>query len=288
MAPAAGKATVASPSSAAVLRRLVIFAALLAVVAPGMLCAHGFHNAAPTTGSLEQWLKQVKQALPNLDEKRVRENVLETSRDTEALRRRAAEEKGAPRRPASCACATIQSTVQVREYALRGMIGGQCLEVLAFLDRPNIFPEEFPDFPLERIPEYRLAAKGILALARAGWVRMIAQQLRTELTKGSPASQTDMTLHPQYYDDLLMSLQAAAEAGDLSPDQAESLESASRGRKSHPGQAALRDACRRSSKTPHPISPNWRATARMRERPTLDADCSIAWSARSRRPTSPR
>jgi hypothetical protein len=111
------------------------------------------------------------------------------------------------------------------------------MEILAYMDPKNIFPREFPDFQLQKIPEYRKAAKQLLEAMGPAGGSAIAGKIRAELM-GEPGHAFDVTPTAGYYNDLLEVLKVAAANGDLGPQDLNSLVEACAGRKP-PQQAAL-------------------------------------------------
>jgi len=240
MIPRSGKATVAGRVPTRWEGRGALLAAALWIAfSPHEGAAHGFHNAALATNSLQQWLSQVKRAVPTLDERRLGESALKSGRDVQALKDRAAGADAARGSPAFQRRAAIQSQMDARQQALRAMVASQCLELLAYLDRRNIYPEEFPTFALQRIPDYRRAAKEVLRTMGPDGSKMVAQQVQTELVAGNRGVVSDMTFHPQYYDDLVDCLQAGVDADQLSEEQLAALQQATQGQKATPQQAVL-------------------------------------------------
>lgn len=209
---------------------------------------HGFHNAALATSSLDQWLQGFRQSMPDLDERlnALRENELKSGRDPEVLKERAAQ--GTSEKPTAKPArrGSLQSNLDAQQRALMGFQGSQCLEVMAYLDPKNIFPEEFPTFQLSKIPEYRRAAKEVLQAMGPEGTRLVAKQARAELLAGSPFAARDMVLHPDYYKDLTECLEKGAAAGHLTDKEIESLYQATQGKKFRREQAALAEKVRKA------------------------------------------
>jgi|GEM_PF-1285839 len=240
MIPTSGKATGAGRGPARWQARWALLAPVLWLAfSPHEGAAHGFHNAALTTNSLAQWLNQVKRAVPTLDERRLGESTLKSGRDVQALKDRAASGDAVRGSPGFQRRAAIQSQMDAQQQALRAMVASQCLELLAYLDRRNIYPEEFPTFPLQRIPDYRRAAKEVLRAMGPDGSKMVAQQVQTEMVAGNRGLVSDMTFHPQYYDDLVDCLQAGVDADQLGEEQLAALKQATQGQKATPQQAVL-------------------------------------------------
>jgi len=158
------------PVQEGVLRRLsrsapVAAAVIWVVLSPVSLRADGWHNAALATASLDEWLSDVKRAIPDLDS-RLGKSTLTAGRGPEGLIDRAAAAEGSagdlpggPDRRAS-----IQSNLTAEQRALLGRKANDCVEVLAYMHPKNIIPREFPRFQLSKIPEYRKTAKQMLAM----------------------------------------------------------------------------------------------------------------------------
>lgn len=197
--------------------------------------ADGWHNAALATASLEEWLRDIKQAVPDI-EKRMNTAALRAGRDPEALKKMLAEARDANDSATTADSGIfgrqIQTQFTEQERALLGRKARDSLEILAFMDPKNIFPREFPRFQLEKIPEYRKAAKSLLKAMGPVGADAVAGQVRSELMGSSPVqNRRDIGPHQDYYKDLLELLGETAKAGDLSPESVEALSEAAAGRK---------------------------------------------------------
>ena len=226
---------------------------LAAAIAALALCgepaarADGFHNAALVTSSLDQWLNDVQQAIPQL-RGAFGNTELRASRDIEQLKRRAKE--AGPSSKSSLGSGLIargrlQVDLSPEQQQVLMRKGKDGLEVLAFLEPKNVFPHEFPNFPLQRIPQYRQAAKRILHLMGRDGTRMVVDQLRAELMGAAP-NPYGVPVHPDYYKDMLELLRAGTAAGDLTGQEVASLLEATQGQKANPVQTALADHVRRA------------------------------------------
>jgi hypothetical protein len=131
----------------------------------------------------------------------------------------------------------ILADLTPQQQALLARKGQDCLELLAYLDPKNIIPREFPNFQLNKVPEYRQAAKQLLGAMGPDGTRQVAARVREELMAG-PRRMADVGLHPSYYEDLLQTLQQGTAAGNLSSKELHDLLEAVQGVKSGP-QSAL-------------------------------------------------
>ena len=193
--------------------------------------AHGFHNAALATRSLDEWLSDVNRAIPDLKE-RFDSTELQSGRDLSKLKERvdaAGSKQAAPRLGPR---GRIQSDLTPWQQALLARKANDCLEILAYLDRKNIFPQEFPNFQLDRIPEYRKTAGQLLRLMGPEGTRQVAGQLRQALM--GQIRFRDCEPHPEYFLELLALLEAGAKAGDLSERDILDLLEATQGKKPPP------------------------------------------------------
>jgi hypothetical protein len=191
--------------------------------------ADGFHNAALVTGSVDQWLAEVEKAIPDLRQ-RMEEIQLESGRDVEALKRRAKELQSSRRPGRARRGGEILANLTPEQQALLARKGQDCLELLAYLDRKNIMPNEFPNFPLGKIAEYRQAAKRLLGVMGAEGTRQVVARIREDLMTGTPQS-SDCGLHASYRADLLDLLKRGMAAGSLSADDLRELLQATQGQK---------------------------------------------------------
>ena len=211
-------------------------AAVLAVLAPSSALAHGWHNAALTTSSLDDWLADVKRAVPDVLQ-RLNATEMTAGEGLEALRKRnqAAGRQsgviGGARRPLDRS-RKIDSQLTVQQQALLGRKADDCLEALAFMLPENIVPEEFPNFPMEKINLYRDTASKLLRLMGRPGVSSVVGELRAALMgAGRQADDTSFTLRRDYYDELLRILKDAGDRGLLSSEDEQSLREAAAGQK---------------------------------------------------------
>jgi hypothetical protein len=206
-------------------------------LSPAGALAHGWHNAALTTASLNDWLADVRQAIPDLMQ-RMNTTELRSGEGLEALRKRgqAAADSGGkstrgPKRPAG----TIQSELTPRQQALLGRKADDCLEALAFMRPENIYPDEFPNFPMEKLDEYRATAAKLLRMMGRAGVSAVVNELRAELMgNGRSNNATDYALHRDYFNELFKILEEGADQGQLSAEDEQRLREAASGRKPPP------------------------------------------------------
>lgn len=204
------------------------------LVASGMgsppLLADGWHNAALATKSLDDWLSELKRAIPDLD-KRLQEHGLRASNDIEALKRRV--EVGKKRAPGPTAGGKIHAEFTPEQLALLERKAADCMEVLAYMKPENIYPREFPDFQLQKIPEYRKTATALLQMMGLPGGKAVANTLTSALRGGLPNG-GDVTFHPSFIPEILSLFEKQAAAGNLSPEDLQSLGDASAGKKPPP------------------------------------------------------
>jgi hypothetical protein len=201
--------------------------------------AHGWHNAALTTASLDEWLADVKAAVPDIMA-RVTESELRAGRDLAELRKARGKAgstmAGQPRRGGQ-----IESRLTPQQQELLGRKANDCLEALAFMDPKNIFPEEFPRFDMSAIPKYRDTAKKLLRLMGATGTAAVVSELRAELMGSGSAALSGYNVHPEFFPELLQLVKEAAERGDLSDDAKTTLRQAASGAKGFPLNAVAGD-----------------------------------------------
>jgi len=211
------------------------FLILLACLSPASALADGWHNAALTTSSLDDWLSDVKQAIPDVMQ-RLNSTELVSGQGLEALRKRAKEGRASggsgrfPRR-----AGTIESDLTPQQQALLGRKADDCLEALAFMKPENILPSEFPDFPLQKLGTYHDTASKLLRMMGRPGVTAVVNELRSALMgAGRQADADDYSLRSDYFDELLNILKDAGDRGQLSKADEESLREAASGAKPYP------------------------------------------------------
>lgn len=212
-----------------------ILIALLAAFAPAAAFAHGWHNAALTTSSLDEWLSDVKQAIPDVM-KRLDSSELVSGQGLEELRKRTQAGKtpgrtrGLPNRTR-----TIDSELSPQQQALLGRKADDCIEALAFMQPDNIVPEEFPNFPMDKIDAYRdTAAKLLRLMGRPGASAVVYELRATLMGAGRVAGAADYAARGDYIDELLKILNDASNAGQFSAADENSLREAASGAKPYP------------------------------------------------------
>ena len=214
---------------------LVVLVCLLGSPEAG---AHGFHNAALTTSSLDQWLADVKEVLPEIDEETTAgqpqpgSTPQGTSPPAES-----APDADKPALPPGRVAGRIETQLTPQERSLLNRKASDCLDVLAYLSPKNVIPEEFPDFEISKVPDYRRAAKQLLKLMGRRSSGVLVGRIENELT--SKSRQSDVTPHPDYRDDLLEVLQSLSHEGSLTPEHVETLLEAAQGAKRDPAQKEL-------------------------------------------------
>lgn len=200
--------------------------------------AHGWHNAALTTASLDEWLADVKAAVPDIMA-RVTESELRAGRDLSELRKDQDDSVvgSRPRRGGQ-----IESRLTPQQQELLGRKANDCLQALAFMDPRNIFPEEFPRFDMSAIPKYRDTASKLLRLMGSQGTAAVVSELRAELMGSGPAAQAGFSsVHSEFFPELLQILKEAAQRGELSDQDVAALRQAASGPKVFPMNAVAAD-----------------------------------------------
>ena len=201
---------------------------------------HGWHNAALTTSSLDEWLADVKAAVPDIMA-RVTESELRAGRDLSELRKGQGKDDsvvgGRPRRGGQ-----IESRLTPQQQELLGRKANDCLEALAFMDPRNIFPEEFPRFDMSAIPQYRDTAKKLLRLMGSQGTAAVVSELRAELMGSGRLAQAGfISVHSDFFPEMLKMLKEAAGRDELSDQDIAALRQAASGPKVFPMNAVADD-----------------------------------------------
>lgn len=214
---------------------VTLIAILLACLAPAPAWAHGWHNAALTTSSLDDWLSDVKQAIPDVM-KRLDSSEMVSGQGLEELRKRTQAGKtqgkasGLPNRARK-----IDSELSPQQQALLGRKADDCIEALAFMKPENIVPDEFPNFPMDKIDAYRdTAAKLLRMMGRPGANAVVYELRATLMGAGRVAGAVDYAARSDYIDELLKILNDASNAGQFSAADENSLRDAASGAKPYP------------------------------------------------------
>ncbi|HVW39568.1 MAG TPA: hypothetical protein VHB99_19755, partial [Pirellulales bacterium] len=221
--------------------RLAIGLIVACLLAPAPVRGHGWHNAALTTSSLEEWLGDVQRAIPDIL-KRATETELRAGRGFKDLKKsRPGQEKERPNAPADRRGRQIESTLTPQQQELLGRKAEDALEALAFMDPNNIFPEEFPRFDLSKVPQYRETAVKLLKLMGPVGTRAVVSELRAELMgRGRSANARDYRVNPAYYDSLLALLHEGVATGQADAEDLKDLRVAAKGFKPAPFDALAR------------------------------------------------
>ncbi|HVX64156.1 MAG TPA: hypothetical protein VHC19_26270 [Pirellulales bacterium] len=199
---------------------------------------HGWHNATLTTSSLADWLSDVKTAVPDvlkrLDQTEMRAvgNLDELKRRVKSSAGEREKEQGGSGRPGRAG--VIDAELSPQQRALLSRKANDCLEALAFMTPDNIFPEEFPKFPMEKMDQYRQTATKLLAIMGKQGTEAVANELRSLLMGMGRANNSGLQIHPDYFRQLLDLLRAGGEAGDLTLDSEKLLREAAAGVKPPP------------------------------------------------------
>lgn len=219
---------------------------VLTLLSCGTAAAHGWHNAALSTASLDEWMADVKAAIPDIVQKMQQQAgaaEISAHRGPKALQK-AVDQAAGKADPESATGPPrgrrIETELTPQQRELLGRKANDCLQVMAYMDRRNIIPEEFPRFSLGAIPKYRNAAKQLMkAMGSAGATPLVGV-IQNEMA-GAGRLPPDLTRHRDFYNDLLEVLQHNAQAGCLSDQDLEALLQASQGRKPTSQQAFARE-----------------------------------------------
>lgn len=214
---------------------------LACLFAPTPARGHGWHNAALTTSSLEEWLGDVQRAIPDIL-KRANETELRAGRGLADLKKtRPNQGKGRPNASGDQRGRQILSTLTPQQQELLGRKADDALEALAFMDPNNIFPEEFPRFDLSKVPQYRETAVKLLKLMGPVGTRAVISELRAELMgMGRSTKARDYRVNPGYYDSLLALLHEGVATGQADSEDLQELRVAAKGFKPAPYDALAR------------------------------------------------
>ena len=211
--------------------------------------ADGWHSNVLTTGNTNQWISQWSQGIPDPRSLSGKAPSSQTSQLKSGTKIDALKDKNKPNPPSkgdSTTNKTPQGTagqppaggrlqadqLTPEQLALVNQKARECVEVLACMDPRNIFPNEFPNFPMQQIPNYRLTAKQLLGKLGSVGGDQVASTLSSELMGVSPAQ--GLTPHNSYYQELLDLLGEAALTGNVTPAAMETLEQAAQGKKDTP------------------------------------------------------
>ena len=202
------------------------------------ILAHGFHNSALTTSSLDRWLDDVRQAIPDLDERMISSRS-QPGPDTPkpAPQPGPAPAGDRPELPPG-RVGTIQTQLTPQQRAILNRKASDCMQILAHLSPQNVIPEEFPTFDISRVPEYRGAAKKLLKLMGQESTGVVVGRIENELMSDGQRAQ-GLPLHRDFHDDLLEVLQSLAGEGSLTPKHVEAMLVAAEGRKEPGAQREL-------------------------------------------------
>lgn len=221
-------------------------AAWLCFAWPLAAFGHGWHNAALTSSSLSDWLSDVKAAVPDvlkrLDQTELRAvgNLDELKRRVKTSSSKQEKEGGNSGRPGRAG--VIEAELSPQQRALLSRKADDCLEALAFMMPENIFPEEFPKFPVDQIGKYRETAAKLLGIMGQQGTSAVANELRSLLMGGGRINNaTDYKVHPGYFRQLVDLLRAGGEAGKLTVEAEKQLREAASGVKPPPFNQLARD-----------------------------------------------
>ncbi len=216
---------------------IAAFAWLFALLPVTGLLADGWHNAALSTGSLDDWMNQLKRSVPDLDQRlsKVKDGTgtasLQSGRGIDALRQKARQLDGQANTSPASQPTRINRTGRIgadmtRDQMVSARLANDCLEVLQYMNRDNIIPQEFPTFQLEKMPEYKKAAQQILRAIGPEGTSAAVQRVRSDLMA---RFNNGLKTNPDYYDQLFNVLDAGLK--DMNKDDFVSLNNAASGKK---------------------------------------------------------
>ena len=232
------------PASAVGRIRLATTGLIAAVVATTVFLGpvyeaegHGFHNTALTTSSLDQWLQDVKQVIPDLEERMITTRS-QPGRKGPAPPPGTAPDGTRPELPPGRVVGTIETRLTPAQREVLNRKASDCMQILAHLSPQNVIPEEFPTFDISRIPEYRSGAKQLLKLMGRESTGVVVGRIENELMAGGGLG-TQLPLHSDFHGDLLEILESLANEGNLTPEHVGAMLQAAEGRKKTPAQQEL-------------------------------------------------
>lgn len=231
------------------------------LLAASTALADGWHNNLILTTPPENWIGAMRRSIDGMQQavsalekaKRELEQAenpgqesgplnaeLETGVDLESLGRDPQDQPSAARPPSMAEIEAARRRVAAAERAVKqqeallSREAAVCLEVLRSMDQRNIFAHEFPNFPQQRIPFCRQAARQLLAGMGPVGGRVVAGQMRSELmrgTSGMPLTSGDLVLPVDYFRDLYNLLDLHGKSGNVSTEDAQALVQAAQGAK---------------------------------------------------------
>lgn len=211
--------------------------------------ADGWHSPVLNAGSVDQWLGEAKAVFPRNQEALAvadfsdasGNSSLRAGRDIEDLKERVSggtrnkkSSDAPPQRTNAKAppkANNLQANLNPQQQAFLSQKANDAIQILAFMKDGNVFPREFPRFPIQQMGQFRNAAKQLLNVMGPPSAQAVTGQLRTHLMSGV-RSFGDITYHEEYVEDMLDVLGTSAAAGWLTPDDLASLREAMRGEKS--------------------------------------------------------
>lgn len=219
------------------LNRATPVAMILCLLGCSSAIAHGWHNAALATASLDEWTADVKAAIPEIRDALEGQGAskIESYGELGQLKEAAGDYPGKAA-GGSTAKVSRARTIQVdrltpEQQALLGRKAKDCLEIMAYMDRGNIIPVEFPKFKLSSVEDYRDAAKQLMKMMGPAGTEPLVGVIQNEMA-GSGRSPLGLKRHRDYWKDLLEVLRHSAVSGDLTERDVRALLAASQGRKS--------------------------------------------------------
>jgi hypothetical protein len=208
--------------------------------------ADGWHSPVLEAGSVDQWIGEARAVFPQKQQALAvadfsdasGSSSLRAGRGIEDLKKRANGESSKkkssqvpPKTKAPPPAGNLQANLNPQQKAFLSQKANDALQILAFMKEGNIYPQEFPRFPIQQMGQFRNAAKQLLNVMGPPGAQAIAGQLRAHLMSGI-GNMGDITYHPEYVSDMLDVLSRSAAAGWLTPEDLASLREAMQGQKS--------------------------------------------------------
>jgi hypothetical protein len=220
-------------------RTCVLFAVLsllLQCICAQQVTADGWHNPVLQLGSVDDWLRDAKATIPDLTQQ-LGNSSLRSGRGINDLKEAIAKkgdarrENGArPNKNRPIRGGNLTANLTEQQQALLSRKADDCLQVLAFMKQGNVIPREFPQFPINKMAQYRETAKQLLGLMGASGNQAVLGALTNHLMSGF-TSASDVSYHQNYVSDLLQVLGDAASKGTLTPQELDALQQAMQGNK---------------------------------------------------------
>lgn len=215
---------------------IFVLGMLYALSAIQPVAGDGWHNPVLMVGSIDDWLRDAKAAVPDLNEQ-LGSSSLRSGRGIDDLKKLAENRRDKQQTNGSNTTpneplrgGNLLANLSPEQQSLLARKADECLQVLAFMKEGNIIPREFPQFPINKMSEYRQTAKQLLGLMGNPGKEAVLGRLTGHLMAGF-RSASDVAFHPNYVDELLQVLGDSASRGMLTPQELDELERAMQGAK---------------------------------------------------------